>query len=89
MKKTIGSLILAATLLVSVGCTQNGRTRNWGGTSEVVLDPGVKLINVTWKDTNMWMLTRPRTVGEKIETYRFTEKSQFGQLEGTIIIKER
>ena len=55
----------------------------------MVLDPGVKLINVTWKDTNMWMLTRPRTVGEKIETYRFTEKSQFGQLEGTIIIKER
>ncbi len=52
------------------------------------LEKGEKLVNVTWKDADMWILTRAIREGEREEIYKFTEKSTFGVMQGEITIVE-
>jgi hypothetical protein len=81
-------LLALSLLVVLCGCTQNARTKSFGGTMSVQLDKGQKLVNVTWKEGNMWYLTRPMRDGETNETYIFKEKSSYGMMEGTVLFNE-
>ncbi len=78
--------LLAITLLTS--CTQNQRVKKWGGTGNINLPKGTKLVNVTWKNDQLWYLTRPMTESDITETYNFQEESSWGIIEGTYIIIE-
>jgi hypothetical protein len=82
-------MILAATFIVWSGCTDNSRARSFGGSMTEKLPPGEKLVNVTWKETDLWILTRPMQAGETPGTYTFKEKSTYGVMEGTITIVEQ
>ena len=73
---------------LAAGCTQNVRVRAWGGTADMTLDEGQKLVNVTWKESQMWILTRPMHPNEKAEDYTFYERSSFGILQGAVKIHE-
>lgn len=86
MKKLliIGVLL---TLVLTTGCGQYA-AKNLGGTSEERLPENTKLINATWKGTNLWILTRPMQAQETAETYEFRESSVFGVMEGKVVIKE-
>jgi len=44
---------------------------------------------VTWKEQEIWYLTRPRTAGEEPITWTFKEKSDLGIQEGTVILQEQ
>jgi hypothetical protein len=79
---------VAAVLALS-GCTEKVRTRNFGGTSTTTLPACQKLVMITWKEANMWTLTRHMTAADKAESYRFQEDSNFGIAEGTVIINEQ
>jgi len=70
-------------------CTQNQRAKNFGGKAEINLPENQKLINATWKDDNLWYLTRPMRADETPETYTFSEESSWGVWEGAYIIHER
>jgi len=62
-------------------------TKQWDGkTIEIPKDQ--KLINVTWKEENLWYLYRPMESGEQPEIYLFQEQSNFRLMEGTITFKE-
>jgi hypothetical protein len=69
-------------------CTDNQNAKNYGGTAEITLPAGEKLITATWKDTDLWYLTRPMLATDSAITYTFKEKSSFGMMEGTYIIHE-
>lgn len=69
-------------------CTENERARNYGGSAEIELPKGQKLINVTWKDDDLWYITRPMVKSDTASTYTFHEKSSWGNMEGTYIIHE-
>lgn len=87
MKKKIAAI--AALLVLSFclsGCQEI--TRNYGGTTEIDLEPGLKLEEITWKDDNLWYLTRPMTDEDIAETHTFEESSLWGICEGTVIIRE-
>ena len=86
MKKAI--LSLAAIAMISVSCTENSRVKNWCGEGKISLPKGRKLINVTWKETQIWYLTRPMTSTDSVETYKFQEESSWGVVEGTYTITE-
>lgn len=83
MKKII--FILFTFILFS--CTKNERARNFGGTETIILDSNVRLINLTWKENNLWILTKKDTIKPSI--YYFKEKSNFGFQEGQITIIEK
>ena len=82
-------LFLAIMLGVMVtSCTENNRVKNWGGEGTINLPKGRKLVTVTWKETQVWYLTRPMTSNDVAETYQFQEESSWGVMEGTYTIVE-
>lgn len=90
MKKVLLNLLLIIVISTMVfSCTENTRAKTFGGTATIVLPKGEKLINATWKDTNLWYLTRKRSPSESIESYTFQESSSFGMVEGTVKIIEQ
>lgn len=94
MKNKKSSLILFLVLITLIivllcSCTKNSRVKHFGGTATIELPAGQKLIHCTWKDSNLWYLTRPMSPKDSVETYTFQEKSNLGMVEGTYIIKER
>ncbi|AKQ08470.1 hypothetical protein PQE66_gp155 [Bacillus phage PBC2] len=87
MKKFLIGLTAVVGLVGLSGCGQWG-AKKFGGNYEVNLPKGEKLVNATWKESNLWYLTRPMTEEDKAETYKFKEDSTFGVMEGTVTIKE-
>jgi hypothetical protein len=82
-------LIFVLSLGILMGCTQNQRAKQWGGTATTELASGQKLVNVTWKDAQLWVLTKPMTTNDVAEIYTFKEFSSMGIVEGTVILKEK
>jgi hypothetical protein len=85
MKKSIFAIAIVA--LMS-SCTKNEMAKNFGGTMVIDLTTGQKLVNVTWKEDEIWYLTKPMSASDSAETYSFHESSSFGIMEGTVIVKE-
>lgn len=81
MKKYL-LLVALAILSVFSSCTDNQMARNYGGTEEVTLQPNHVLLNVTWKQDDMWIITRDTTTNISY----VQEKSSWGLLEGTIVL---
>ena len=79
MKKLL--TIIARSSLLS--CTDNQRARNFGGTETVELKPNEKFINITWKETSLWVITQDILTG----IFYAREKSSYGIVEGEVIIK--
>ena len=76
-------VLFIATSLLTTGC--QSVTKNYGGTTEITLDPGLKLEEITWKNNSLWYLTRPMRDDETAETHTFSESSNLGVFEGTVI----
>ena len=70
MKKIISITIIICCILLT-GC--NPVARKMGGDITVHLKPGEKLVNVTWKESSLWFLTRPMRANDTEETYKFKE----------------
>jgi len=76
-------LFFFAAILTS--CTDNQRARKWGGSETVELPVNNILVTATWKQDDLWVLTKD-TVSGKLY---FREKSSFGLLEGVINFKSK
>jgi hypothetical protein len=74
--------VLALGVAALASCTENERARRFGGTEEVDLKPNEVVLNVTWKEAEMWICTQDTVTGV---TY-FREKSAWGVMEGTVIL---
>lgn len=92
MRKFILSLLtifcMGLVLVTATSCTENQRAKHWGGTENITLPDNVKLINATWKDADLWILTKQAKETDVSEDYTFSEKSTWGVLQGTINIRE-
>jgi hypothetical protein len=86
MKKLI--LIIVA-LICMCSCTEQIRTRQFGGKMEIRLPAGQELMEATWKDDDLWYLTRPMREDEVPETHIFKADTVFGVFEGTVTIEEQ
>ncbi len=88
MKRMNTLLMVVGMLGLFVGCTTQYRARNLGGNLTTSIPPGQKLVNITWKEDDLWVLTRPMRPDEKPERYTFNESSRFGVFEGSVTIVE-
>ena len=86
MKSLVKILLITFMCMMVVGC--NPVARKMGCNMTINLKPGEKLVNATWKDTSLWILTRKMKSDDVVETYKFKEDSTFGVLEGTVTIYE-
>lgn len=88
MKKKI---IAGIMLLVVMGFSLTGCksvAKKMGGTISIDVPKGQKVIEATWKDSDVWYLTRPMREDEKPEIFTLQEDSNFGIMEGKVIFKE-
>jgi hypothetical protein len=74
--------------VIATSCTENSRVKAWGGEGTINLPKGRKLVNVTWKETEVWYLTKAMDSNDVAETYQFQEESSWGLVEGTYNIVE-
>ena len=87
-RKIFTILLIGCASFVFNSCTKNQRARAWGGEMTITVPTGQKLVNVTWKENDVWILTRPMRADESPETYSFYEKSKWGLMEGEIKLIE-
>lgn len=80
--------IISALIVLARACSQQSITRNWGGEMDMHLEPNRKLVEVTWKNDNIWYLTKPMTDDDIAEVYEFAESDAIGVFEGTLHIYE-
>ena len=87
MKKVLNIVMVVIVMGITMNsCTENQRAKNWGGTAKIVLPKHQKLVITTWKDDNLWYLTREMREDEKAETYTFVEDANFGIMNGKVIL---
>ena len=90
---TTAALSFAA--ILSLASCDNYKAKHLGGTMNIELEKDQKLVTCSWKggtqsqSTSLWILTRARKEGEQPETYKYSEKSTMGVLEGTVVIQEK
>ena len=88
-RNTLGILaLLCLVIMAFTSCTENERVKSFGGSFTVNLPKGQKLVNATWKDTDLWYLTKPMSSKDSCETYTFKEGSTYGIFEGTVTFIE-
>lgn len=85
-KRFILISIATGVVLLSSGCQT--ATKSFGGSMTLELDPGEKLVEITWKEESLWYLTRPMREDEEPEIYKFKQSSEFGIFEGTVTVVE-
>jgi hypothetical protein len=85
MKKVFLAILMG---VIVTSCTENSRVKSWGGDGKITLPKGQKLINITWKENQIWYLTRPMSKEDSCQIYTFHEESSWGVVEGTYTIIE-
>lgn len=89
IRRLVGAIaIIIAIAILLTSCTDNQRARQFGGTETIELPKGQRLVNATWKEVDLWILTEPMPDGYVPQTKTFQEKSSMGLVEGTVIFKE-
>jgi hypothetical protein len=73
-----------------MGCTEQARTKHFGGSTKIEIPADKKFVNITWKGSNsLWILTRNRAPNDTKETFYFTESSSWGMIEGSVVLIEK
>lgn len=79
----ISTSVVLGLIMVIASCTSNQRARRWGGTEQVQLQKNEVLLSVTWKENNMWVLTRDTLTNVN----HFREHSSYGVIEGEVMFE--
>ena len=88
MKKFLIFITSIIILLSLSSCTEQMMTRELGGEMTIELPKGQELMMVTWKDNDLFYLTRPMAPDYIPTTKTFQESSSFGIMESTVYFKE-
>lgn len=76
------TILFIAIITLLASCTKNQRARTFGGTETINLLPNEEFINITWKESDLWIIVKDTTTG----IFYAREKSSFGVMQGKIII---
>lgn len=81
--------LIILSLLLLTSCTENIRSKEYGGTMTIKIPVDKKFVNATWKTSELWYLVRPRRTNDNVETFELIEKSSFGVMQGKVIFQEQ
>jgi hypothetical protein len=77
-------VVLIGLVIFSLIYPENKRTRIFGGTMEINVEPGQKIMMATFKDNNLFYMTEPMDSGYVPKVKILREKSNRGILESTV-----
>jgi hypothetical protein len=81
--------IVAAMIVACLCSCENLVTRNFGGSQTIELEKGQRLVEITFKDNDLWILTEPMDSDYVPKTKTFYEDSNLGVMQGKITIVEQ
>lgn len=81
-------ITLVALLTIATSCTEQYKARHYGGKMKIELPKGERLINATWKESDLFYLTEPMDSGYVPKEKVFRESSSLGIFESEIIFME-
>ena len=76
------------TVFLILACTDNQRTKAFGGSMSVEVPCNQQVFDVTWKEQNLWYATQPAPSDWKPAQKRFTEYSSYGMIQGEVVLNE-
>lgn len=79
---------MIAILLTLLACTENQRSKTFGGNMEVRIPCDQVVFDVTWKEDNLWYAIQPAAPGWTPATKVFRESSSFGLIQGEVTMIE-
>ena len=82
------AIILIIVAAIFVSCTDHTMSRKFGGKETITLPKGMKLVEATWKESDLWYLLEPMDANYVPKTKIFQEDSRFGVLEGKVTFVE-
>ena len=85
----VALLLIVGSIVYSVGGCRQIIAKKFGGSITINLEENRKLVNCTWKDSQLWLLTTSRNTNEIAKSYKFEEKSTLGVLQGEVSIVEK
>lgn len=77
-------LILIGFVTVFNSCTEQQVKRQYGGTIEIKLPAGERLMEATWKGEDLFYLTEPMEEDYKPKIKMFRENSSWGVMETNV-----
>ena len=80
--------VVFAVIMMLTSC-ENLVTRNFGGSQTIELEKGQRLVEITFKDNDLWILTEPMDSDYVPKTKTFYEDSNLGVMQGKITIVEQ
>lgn len=75
-------------LLTLLACTDNQRTKAFGGDMTIKVPCDQVVFDTTWKGEDLWYATHPAGEGWRPEKKVFTEYSSFGLVQGHVTLVE-
>jgi hypothetical protein len=75
-------------ILSLLACTDNQRSKVFGGTMEIKVPCDQVVFDVTWKGEDFWYATQPAAQGWSPSTKSFREHSSYGMIEGQVNLIE-
>ncbi len=81
-------LIPVVGFVAMVGCTDNQRTKAFGGSMSVQIPCDQQVFDVTWKGEDLWYATQPAPSGWTPQAKRFTEYSSYGMIQGEVALTD-
>lgn len=76
-------LFTILTIVLFISCDQYF-SRNLGGNITINLAPGERLVEATWKNSDLWYLVEPMDSDYEPKTKVFKESSLWGAFEGSV-----
>ena len=73
MKRIVTILSMVVVIASLSSCSKEQRAKNWGGSYTYKLPPNEKLLGVTWKESDLWILKRKMHKGEVADTSVFLQ----------------
>lgn len=91
MRKLRWSVVGLVILVVGCGfLSPQSCVGSWGADITVEIEPGERLETATWRDDELWYLTRHLRPGESPERHiLYQRKPGIGRAEGTVTFEER
>lgn len=87
--KKIYLLLGLLTILSFTSCTEQIRTRRFGGTMIIDVPNGYRVTSATWKENDLFYFMEEIEEGYAPKDKMFVESSSYGVLESKIIFKEK
>jgi hypothetical protein len=89
LRRSMKYLLVLVFSIFLCSCTQQDMAKEFGGKVTVTLPEGKRLVEATWKDSDLWYLLEDRKPDQAPRVLQFVESGSWGLMNGTVTFVEK